>query len=614
MRIRTCLATSIALLLSIGAHAATDPQSILRANKAATGAGHWDDQAVLKTDSVLTGQGMTGTDASIVDLKDGRSVDHDVLGPATGANGYDGKQAWEQDSSGSVNIESGGDAMPLAINGAYRDANLWWRPDFGGAAVVLDSAKTEDGATYDVLTITPKNGKPFDAWFDATTHLLARTIEKQGSQTVTSMFSDYRQLDGVQIPYKTVIDTGNGAKYLQTVIVTQAQFTATQPDSVYAPPTVTVTDFSLPHGSTQTRIPFKLLNNHIYADVTVNGHGPMLFIFDTGGHDIVTPETAKAMGMKVEGAMPGSGAGEGVKDFGLTKVDTLQVGDATFNHQVFGVLDFIPQAVEGVDFKGMIGFEVFKRFVTRIDYTTGKITLIDPKSFNPVGAGTPVKFVFNGDLPQVDGTFEGIPAKFDIDTGARDELTLTGPFVEANRLRAKHPKGVEAVDGWGVGGSARGYITRASEVTLGSEKVEGVVTSMSVQQKGAFSSASYQGNIGSALLKRYTVTFDYATQTMYLLKQPAQLDVGTYDRAGMWFNAVKDGVEVMDVTANGPAQAAGIGKGDVITAVDGHPVGEVALSVLRQNFRDRKAGTVVALTVRQGGAMHEVKLTLRDQI
>ena len=87
---------------------------------------------------------------------------------------------------------------------------------------------------------------------------------------------------------QVVVDTGNGAKYLQTAVVTQAQFTATQPDSVYAPPTVTVTDLSLPDGLIETRIPFKLFNNHIYADVAVNGHGPMQFIFDTGGHDILT--------------------------------------------------------------------------------------------------------------------------------------------------------------------------------------------------------------------------------------------------------------------------------------------------------------------------------------
>ena len=73
-----------------------------------------------------------------------------------------------------------------------------------------DGEKTEGGATYEVLTITPKGGKPFDAWFDAKTHLLAKTVEKQSSQTVVITMSDYRPVYGVMLPYKLITDTGVG--------------------------------------------------------------------------------------------------------------------------------------------------------------------------------------------------------------------------------------------------------------------------------------------------------------------------------------------------------------------------------------------------------------------
>ena len=79
---------------------------------------------------------------------------------------------------------------------------------------------------------------------------------------------------------------------------------------------------------------------------------------------------------------------------------------------------------------GMVGYEMFRRFVTRIDYGAKTMTLIDPKEFDPKDAGTPVPFAFNGHIPEVQGTFEGMPAKFDIDTGSRSALTLTRPFAE----------------------------------------------------------------------------------------------------------------------------------------------------------------------------------------
>lgn len=616
MRGYTVLLMTIALFLgATAAHAASDPAAILQANKVASGGHAWQGKAALKTQSALTGQGLTGTDTSINDLSDGRSVDHYTLGPASGAQGYDGRQPWQQDPSGTVNIEAGGDALPLAINNAYRNANLWWQPDFGGAAISSVGEKPCDTSQCDVLSITPKNGKPFEAWFDAKTHLLSRVIEKQGSQTVTTTLSDYQPLDGAQIPHKMVIDTGNGAKYLQTVTVNSAQFLPVRPGSTYAPPKVTITDFSIAGGATQTQFPFHLYNNHIYANAQINGSAPLLFIFDTGGHNILVPSTAKALGIKSEGAMAGSGVGNKAQDYGLAKVKTLKVGDATFNNQVVGVLDFEPNGVEGVDIKGMVGFEVFKRFVTRIDYGAKTITLIDPKHFDPADTGTPIKFVFNGDLPEVQGSFEGIPAQFDIDTGARDELTLTAPFAQQHDLRAKHPKGVEAVEGWGVGGASRGYVTRGKELAIGSVKIPGVVTSFSTQKKGAFADASYQGNIGGGVLKRFVVTFDYTHHAMYLRPLPKPVaDVGTYDRAGMWINAVTDGVQVMDVTDKGPAQAAGIKVGDVITAVDGKPATSIPLYDLRKQWRDEAPGTTVHLTLKRDGATRNVAFTLRDQI
>ena len=615
MRTRTLVATAVAVLFAIDVHAATDPAAVLLANKNATGGSHWDGKSVLKIEAALAGQGLTGTDVSVQDLENGHSVDHAEIGPATQASGYDGKQAWTQDSSGSVNIERGGDALPIAINSAYRNANLWWRPGFGGASVVAGGPTNDAGATYDVLTITPKDGFAFDAWFDVKTHLLARTIEKQGSTLVTTQMSDYRDVDDVRLPFKIVVDTGNGEKYLQTVTVTRALFASAQPAETYAPPKVTVTDFALPPGMTRTTFPFHLRNNHIYADVAVNGRGPLLFIFDTGGHNILEYATARALGIKVEGAMAGTGVGDKAQDFGLAKVDTLKVGDATFSHQLFGALDFISHDVEGVPMQGMVGFEVFKRFVTRIDYGSSTITLIEPKSFDAVDAGTPIKFEFNGDVPQVQGAFEGIPAKFDIDTGARDELTLTMPFVQANDLRARHPKGVETVDGWGVGGPARGYVARSGEVALGPVKVPSVVTSMSIQSKGAFSSASFQGNIGGGLLKRFVVTFDYGNQVMYLKALPEPVaDVGTFDRSGMWINGSSGGFEVVDVSANGAAQAAGIRVGDVITAIDGKPVGTLPVYELRERLRGQATGTVVVFSIKRGDAARALQVTLRDQI
>jgi Aspartyl protease/PDZ domain len=587
--------------------------SILDANKAASGGKAWDDKATLNTESDYSGQGLTGMTTYQADLKHGWFANNYTIGPASGANGFDGTHAWMKDPSGTVTIQEGGDSRQLMVNEAYRNANLWWRADRGGATVTSDGQKTDDGATYDVIAVVPKDGKPFHAWFDAKTHLLSRVIEKQGSQTITSTLSDYRATDGVKLAGKLVIDDGEGPKYFQTLTLTSAKFTPAQDASVYAAPKVTVTDFSIAGGAAQAAMPIQVLNNHIYADVMVNGKGPFTFIFDTGGANLVTPSVAKELGLKSQGHMDVHGAGVGIMEAGLTKIDELKIGNAALKNQVFVVLPLDAMSnVEGIKETGMVGFETFRRFVTRIDYAGKTLTLIDPKHFDPKDAGTPVKFVFSGSIPEIKGTFEGIPGTFEIDTGSRAGLTLTKPFAEKIDFRAKHPKGIDCVDGWGVGGPSTGYVARGKMLMIGDVKVPNIVTSFATQSKGAFAGNEYSGNIGSGILKRFVVTFDYNNKVMYLKPATVPLtDVGTFDRSGMWINDSQGGFEIVDVTAKGPADTAGLKKNDVIVSVDGKPAGEIKLADLRQRLRNEAPGTKVKLGL-QSGKM--VTLTLRDQI
>ncbi len=608
------ISSVLCVLIATPVLAAT-PTEILAANKAASGGAAWDAKATLKTEFDYAGQGMKGWIHSTNDLKSGSWVDDFKIGPMTGGNGFDGKTAWERDPSGTVTTQEGGEQRELAVNEGYRRANLWWQPEFAGATVSAEPAANDNGTSYDVLSVTPKGGKNFTAWFDTKSHLLSRIVEKQAALTITTTLSDYRAVDGAQLASKFVVDDGRGAKYSQTLTFTKAEFGPSLDPSIYAKPNVRVTDFTIAGGAKETTLPIRILNNHIYGYAKVNGKGPYLFIFDTGGANLVTPPTAKALNLKVEGQAPGGGAGEGTVDVGFAKVDSVQVGGAIIKSQVFPVIDFMAPGVEGVDETGMIGFETFRRFVTRIDYGGGKLTLMKPEAFDAKDAGTPVPFVFHNSIPEVQGSFEGIPAKYDIDTGSRSELTLTKPFGEKNGLRAKHAKGVDAVGGWGVGGPSRGYFFRGTSMTLGPVRIDNVVTSIATQTKGAFASGEYDGNVGSGILKRFIVTFDYDHQIMYLKAPPKPLvDIATSDRAGMWINTVPEGFKIVDVTATGPAEAAGLKAGDIITTVNGKPAKSIPIYEMRRRLRNEAPGTLVRFAVKGDSGSREVNVTLRDLI
>lgn len=586
--------------------------AVVAANKAAMGGAAWDGKQTMTADWTYAGQAMTGTVHSVSDLETPRFADSYTIGPANGANGFDGQRAWNHDPSGQVSYQDGADQKQIAISEAYRRSNALWQPNYGGAQVATING-TREGRSYDVITVTPKDGNPFEMWIDAETHLLTRIVEKQGADTSITTLSDYRTTEGVQVAHKIHVTTGD-AKYDTDLTLTKVAFGPGQPETAYAIPAVTKIDFSIAGGAHQTTVPFVLINNHIYVDVRLNGRGPYRLLLDTGGVAIITPTVQRELGLEAQGKMEGSGAGEARVDVSLTKVSELRIGDAVIKDQVFAVFPLESFAdVEGVPQNGIIGYEVFRRFITRIDYARGELTLIDRRHFDPSKAGGVVPFAFNEHVPMVKGEIDGLAGEFQIDTGARSELVLTEPFATAHGLRAAHRRGVEAISGWGVGGPSRGYVTRMGLLKIGGIKFDAPVTTFSAASRGAFGQASFAGNIGSGLLKRYIVTFDYENQKMYLAPGGIAERDG-FDRAGMWINRSPQGFRVIGVTAGSPVAEAGIKQDDIIVSVDGKRASDIALPDIRRWLRTRPPGTVFHFGVMRGETTQDFGVTLRDMI
>src|SRR5215831_6546150 len=152
-------------------------------------------------------------------------------------------------------------------------------------------------------------------------------------------------------------------------------------------------------------------------------------------------------------------------------------------------------------------------------------------------------------------------------------------------------------------------------VVIGSITIQDPIVGLSEARSGSFSDPNFDGNVGSGLLKRFVVTFDYARQFMYLKRiEPIPPDVGTFDRSGLWLNAHGDGYEVMDVAPGSAAAQVGLAVGDLITVVDGRPATDAGLSDMRQRLRSGQPGAQVQLTVVRGSQALNITLVLRDQI
>lgn len=587
----------------------TDPAALLAANRAATVVAGTPAGTTSATYS-YAGQGLAGTVRTTVDRATGRYVEDQALGIVTGASGWDGERAWLRDLSGFHSRQDGGNVVALAIAQAYRNAERWWRGDRSGARI--------ESAGCNALRVTPPGGTPFEAWFDAETYRLSRIRQTETFATIVeTRYADYARRGDRMMATRIDTISNDDEGSAETLRLTSHETSAARPARAYAMPSAQPADWSLPREGRAT-VPFRLLNNHVIVDVSINGKAPLPFLVDTGGHNILTPSALATLGLTAQGDSPSGGAGEKTVSNGYVRVARADAGGAVLTDKTFVTLDFSPPAVEGLTLGGMLGVEFLERFAVRFDYGAGTLTFIDSRRLTEAeraAAGVAVPFTTYEHMPQIAGSFDGRPARFNIDTGSRLEVTMTAPFVASAGLRAGYSTGVTVTDGWGVGGPSRSYVVRAQSLTLGKVNIERPVAGLSTATRGAYSDANYDGNVGSGLLKRFVATFDYAGRTLYLepVANP-DADVGRFDRSGMWLNLGPGGLEIMDIAAGGPAAAAGLRVGDVITAIGGVAADGRTLSDTRRALKIAAVGTPIAIAYRRSGTAAATSLIPRDLI
>ena len=153
--------------------------------------------------------------------------------------------------------------------------------------------------------------------------------------------------------------------------------------------------------------------------------------------------------------------------------------------------------------------------------------------------------------------------QFEVDTGSRGALTIMSPFAKANGLIAKDHATIRGTVGYGVGGPATALLARAGKLVLGNASVDSPLLEIVTNKTGGGSEMHTAGNIGGDILKRFTVTLDYANRRLWLQPNGPASQPEIFDRSGLWIMRAKDGgILVSDVTTQSPAAKLSLATGD----------------------------------------------------
>jgi hypothetical protein len=225
-----------------------------------------------------------------------------------------------------------------------------------------------------------------------------------------------------------------------------------------------------------------------------------------------------------------------------------------------------------------------------------------------------MRFDLPQQIPVIDAELDGVRGRFGVDTGARSSLLVYGPFAAEHKLKEKYGAKLEGVTGWGLGGPIRSLLARSQHFQIGGFDVQGSVVRLSTLTTGLTTSSEMAGLIGPDILERFVVTFDYSRRQMPLEKSKDFARVDSYDRAGVWMGQDGQNFFALDVIAGGPADEAGIKKGDRILEIDGVATAKLILPEVRERMRRGEPGSRVKIVIERDGARRVVEVRLRDLV
>lgn len=378
----------------------------------------------------------------------------------------------------------------------------------------------EDSRSFDRIAVTPQNGRAVALWIDRSTHVLDRAVLELSVGSKIIHYGNYRVVGAIRLPFKVIVEhrdeheTGIAAIRSYQISQTPLEHELTRP-AVFS-------DTAMVGGANQTTTRGYLDRDSGFFIVTasINGKGPFPFILDTGGHDILTPDAVRELGLPAMGKGFSQGAGAGSTPTQFTKVDTLGIGAAVVSRQPFTILHLnLGRTQNGnapsAPVAGILGLEVFERFAITIDYKNQAVTwrpILGPL-YQGAGRGVPIRFT--SDMPVATAALDNHSGWFDVDTGNNVDLIVFRNWALSNGLAAWHEKGGR-IEGNGAGGAVVMQMAGTGSFRIADKTLDKLRILIPSDHAGSLSAGWEAGNFGNSVLSHFKVTFNYRSEVMYL--------------------------------------------------------------------------------------------------
>ena len=528
----------------------------------ATGCDAWRRVALIRTSGTHFGDGLDGRYDEVDDVRDGRFVERENDAAFRSGVGFDGQLSWTQDFGRGSHVLNAPSVRAIARSRAWLRDRGWCLASTSRGSYSVEPLPAASRASTEVLRVVPRGAAPIVLTIDRTTHLLQQTMLQLDENRELAYYDDWRLVDDVPIAFtQRVVDPeDDSTTTFHAGRVALVSEPARNP-SIFARPAAP-RDVSLPAQRDAVSVPYVLEGDKPMVDVRINGKGPFPFVLDSGGHFILSEQTARRL------SLSGSGAASSVNEkrvakVGFTHVRRLEIGAAVVSDQV---AEISPESFSKVERgprppkAGWLGLQLFERFAITFDGERHRLILRPLSRSRPRPKGQELPLVFAEDAPLVACSVRAMRGLCMLDTGNAGPTIAMRAWAAHHRLAAGFARGVR------VGGR----VFSRTSIALGNDvRFRDLLEYPTDAADDDEPSTTMAAILSEHFIDGFVTTFDYGRGSVYL--QPSTgYRPQRFSRTGVFAAKQIDGTFIVrNVLPQARMRFGSIRQGDVILSVDG---------------------------------------------
>lgn len=376
-------------------------------------------------------------------------------------------------------------------------------------------------------------------------------------------------------------------------------------------------------GKAKTSFPIEVSNNLIVIPV-LYGDQELKFILDTGVRSTILIDkdfaTSNGIGVQRKIELYGAGSSKPVNAFVTDEIPLTIPGVKSGGLSTLVLEeDFLNLEQHlGTKIHGLIGYDIFSRFIVKVNYYHEKVIIFQPDEFKPKRNYFELDLDIKESKPMVKLELElnnqkSFNSKLLVDTGASHAIVLNQQSSAEIDIPDKH---IAASLGWGLAGEIKGYLGRIDCIDFGEKKLGGVITSFPIADENDESQYDRHGSVGGELLKKFHVIFDFPNSNLYLKANRSFKYPFEYNMSGLEFLAQGKDLDrfvISRIRKNAAADNVGFEPGDIVVSLNNIRSEKLDLTKIYTQLND-KEGKKINLTVYRDGQYISRSFLLRREI